>query len=78
MKDCYGTIFPDLSQFRFGKEVAGKVFKVNIDTLGPGHRDRHLNTDLPQWQACQQCEEFQGCYNLSTAKLAMQQAAAAL
>ena len=51
MKDCYGTIFPDMSQFRFGKELAGKVFKVKIDTLGPGHRDRHLDADLPQWQA---------------------------
>ncbi len=46
MKNCYGTICPDLAQFRFGKEVAGEVFRLRIDTLGPGHRDRRLDTDL--------------------------------
>ena len=78
MKDCYGTIFPDMLQFRFGRELAGKVFKVKIDTLGAGHRDRHLDADLPQWQTCQQCEEFQGCYDLSKAKLAIQQVVATI
>ncbi len=52
-----------MSQFQFGKELTGRVFKVKIDTLGPGHRDRHLDADLPQWQACQQCEEFRSCYD---------------
>jgi hypothetical protein len=78
MKDCFGTIYPDLSQFRFGKESVGKVFRLKIDTLGPGHRDRHLETDLVQWRDCMRCEEFRGCYDLSTAKMAMQQAAAAI
>lgn len=78
MKDCFGNIYPDLSQFRFGKELAGKVFRLKIDTLGPGHRDRHLETDLDQWQECLQCERFRDCYDLSTAKLAMQQAARAI
>jgi hypothetical protein len=78
MKDCYGTIFPDLSQFQFGKELAGKVFKMKIDTLGPFHRDRYLDADLPQWLACQHCEEFRGCFDLSMAKLAILQAASAI
>lgn len=78
MKDCFGTIYPDFSQFRFGKEIAGKVFRVKIDTLGPGHRDRRVEVDLPQWQTCQQCEEFRSCYDFSNAALATQQAVAAL
>jgi hypothetical protein len=78
MKECYGTIYPDMSQFRFGKELPGKVFRMRIDTLGPGHRDRHLDADLPAWQACQECGEFRGCYDFSNAKLAMQQAVSAI
>lgn len=78
MKDCFGTIYPDLAQFRFGKELPGKVFRLKIDTLGPGHRDRQLQVDMEQWQQCQSCELFRSCYDLSTAKLMMQRAAAAL
>jgi hypothetical protein len=78
MKDCYGTIFPDMSQFRFGKELAGKVFKLKVETLGPGHRDRHLDTDLQQWQACQQCQDFRSGYDFSHARLAMEQASSAI
>ena len=78
MKECYGTIFPDMSQFRFGKELPGKVFRLRINTVGPGHRDRHLQVSLEQWQDCQQCELLRSCYDLSNAKLTMQQAAAAI
>lgn len=78
MKDCYGTIYPNFDGLQFGKEIAGKVFRVKIDTLGPGHRDRHLEADLSQWQNCQQCAEFRSCYDLSNAKLAVQQAVAAI
>jgi len=76
MKDCYGTIFPDMAQFRFGQELVGKVFKVKIDTIGPGHRDRHTSVDLQQWQACHRCEEFRSCYDFSIAQMAFQQAVA--
>jgi hypothetical protein len=78
MKDCFGRIFPDMSQFRFGKELAGEVFRVKIDTLGPGHRDQHLEADLSQWQVCQLCEEFRSCYDFSNARLAIQQAVSAI
>jgi hypothetical protein len=40
MKSCFGTIYPDLSQFRFYHEITGKIFSMRIDTLGPEHRDR--------------------------------------
>lgn len=78
MKNCYGSIFPEMSQFRFGKELDGKVFRLKINTLGPGHRDRSFDADLPQWQACQQCEEFRSCYDFSNAKLAIHQAVSAI
>ena len=46
VKSCFGTIYPDLEQFQFGKPMAGKVFQITVNTLGAGHRDRKLDIDL--------------------------------
>ena len=72
MKTCFGTIYPDLEQFQFGKPMAGKVFQITINTLGPGHRDRKLDIDLDAWEVCRQCEDFQNCLDFSNARLQMQ------
>ena len=72
MKSCFGTIFPDLTQFHFGKELPGKVFHLRVSTLGPGHRDRNLEVAMKECEDCQQCEFFRSCYDFSSAKLAMQ------
>jgi hypothetical protein len=74
MKDCYGTIYPDLLQFKFGQEITGKVFQFRIDSRGAGHRERKLDANLGEWQDCQRCEDFHSCYAFSTAKLQMQEA----
>ena len=78
MKTCFGAIYPDLTQFQLGQELAGKVFCLKVNSLGPCHRDRRLQVDVEQWQQCQSCELFRSCYDLSNAKLMMQQAAAAI
>ena len=72
MKSCFGTIYPDLEQFQFGKPFAGKVFQISISSQGAGHRDRKLEIDLNACQGCQQCGDFRNCFDLSTAKLEMQ------
>ena len=74
MEPCFGTIYPDLQQFRFNQEISGKVFQMRIDTRGPGHRDKHLSYDTAAWDQCRQCDLFQSCFDFSNAKLAMQQA----
>lgn len=71
MKYCFGNIYPDLSQFQLNKEFASKVFRLRINTIGPLHRDRHLQVDVEQWQDCQRCELFRSCYDLSNAKMTM-------
>jgi sulfatase maturation enzyme AslB (radical SAM superfamily) len=76
MKDCFGNIYPDLEQLQFGATVTGKVFRVRVTTMGPGHRDRKLEVDRKEWENCQRCEDFRNCYDFSTARLAMQQAIA--
>jgi hypothetical protein len=73
MKECFGTIYPDVSQIRFGKEMVGKVFRLKIDTVGPLHRDRKLEINIQAWEDCQQCELYRNCYDFSTGKLLMQQ-----
>jgi sulfatase maturation enzyme AslB (radical SAM superfamily) len=73
MKTCFGTIYPDLQNFQFGKPLAGKVFQISVDTLGAGHRDRKLEMDVEAWQDCRQCEDFRNCLDFSNAKLQMQE-----
>ena len=72
MKTCFGTIYPDLEQFQFGKKMAGKVFQITVNTVGPGHRDRKLEIDEDAWQECRRCEDFQNCIDFSNAKRRMQ------
>jgi len=74
MKTCFGTIYPDLEQFQFGKPMVGKVFQILVDSVGPGQRDRNLDVDEEAWAECRQCGDFQNCYDFSTAKLLMQRA----
>lgn len=72
MKNCFGTIYPDLEQMQLGKPLAGKVFQISVDSLGAGHRDRKLEIDLNAWQDCRQCPDFADCRDFSSAKLEMQ------
>jgi len=72
MKNCFGTIYPDLEQLQFGKPAAGTVFQICIDSRGSNHRDRRLEIDLGAWQECQMCSDFRNCYDFSAAKLEMQ------
>jgi hypothetical protein len=78
MKNCFGTIYPDLEKFQFGKPLNGKVFQIIVNTLGPGNRDRGMHIDVNAWEDCRQCEDFQNCLDFSNAKLQMQQVLKAL
>lgn len=76
LKACFGTIYPDFAEFRFNQQITGKVFQMKINTLGPGHRDRHMELDAKAWEECQSCEHYRSCFDLSNAKLSMQRAMA--
>jgi len=76
MKDCFGTIYPELERLQFGATLSGKVFRVSVATVGPGQRDRKLEADRREWEDCQRCEDFRNCYDFSTARLNLQQALA--
>lgn len=72
MKTCFGTIYPDLEKFQLGEPLNGKVFRIIVSTVGPGHRDRELSVDVDAWEDCHQCDDFQNCVDFSNAKLRMQ------
>jgi hypothetical protein len=76
MKTCFGTIFPDPMKMQFFQPAAGKVFQVQISTLGPGHRDVKLDANMEEWQKCTECEEYRKCLDFCMASLAFKQAVA--
>ena len=79
-KDCFGSIFPDSLNLKNNVPNQGKVFTVWMKQLEgsvlPVQSDRSIETDLKQWEACQQCPEFGSCYKLSIAKMALESAIA--
>ena len=72
MKTRFGTMYPDLERFQFGKPLAGKVFQTTVNTMGPGHRDRKLDIDRDAWEVCRRCEDFPNCLDFSNAEIQMQ------
>lgn len=75
MKDCYGKIFPELPELhQINQTASGKVFLAQIRSNGPFHREPQLEMNLKAWEECQQCPHYNGCYDLSNARLAMQEA----
>lgn len=74
-KACYGTMFPDPFHQESERKKRGKVFSLQ-DVLPQGMHvpHRHVATDLREWDDCLACPEFEHCYRLCTAKLALEEA----
>ncbi len=71
-KHCFGSIFPDHIQ---GVERQGKVFSLCIDAPpGTMRCHPHIETDIRQWDDCRQCPEFESCYRLCMARIALETA----
>lgn len=69
-KECFGTIFPQ--RIQPGHNDA-KVFSVQIDLpAGMMRRTEVFDTDVAQWDDCQQCPEFDSCYKLCMARIAFE------
>ncbi|TWT50185.1 hypothetical protein Pla22_29260 [Rubripirellula amarantea] len=74
-QECFGTMFPH--SIGIG-EQSGKVFSVRVDAPA-GMMRAHVNTraDIQQWDECRRCPEFESCYQLCMAKIALETAVAA-
>ena len=68
-KDCYGTMFPDLSRLDLNKPLAGKALQVLVESHGIGVSSRQVTVRRDGWDECTACENYRDCYDLSMAKL---------
>lgn len=73
MRECFGTIYPDLAPVEYNKDLAGKVFTVRIDSFGLTHQAPRLKADMKAWEDCQACDLYRSCFDFSNAKLAIRQ-----
>lgn len=71
-KTCYGTMFHDTLHFNMNKEMKGKVFSFELDTVGLARSDRKVKTNIEEWDDCLRCPEYEHCYKLCMAKLALE------
>lgn len=75
-KACYGTMFHDTLHLDTNQAMKGKVFSFEVDLKGLGVSDRLVKTDIAEWDDCLSCPEFEHCYKLCMAKLALEAAVA--
>jgi hypothetical protein len=76
-KACYGGLFPDTLHLTNDRPKKGKVFSYTLHTAGGLYRaGRETGVDLAEWDRCIACPEFENCYKLSLAKLALNDAVA--
>jgi hypothetical protein len=76
-KTCYGNLFPDTLHVSNDRPKKGKVFSYTLHTAGGLYRAaREIGVDTDEWDRCTQCPEFENCYKLSMAKLALNHAIA--
>ena len=73
-KDCYGTMFHDSLHFSANEKMQGKVFSFELDSAGLMRTERSIQTDIAEWDDCVACPEFEHCYKLCRAKLALENA----
>lgn len=78
-KSCYGNLFPDTLHASSDPTKRGKVFSYTLHSAGGLYRgERETGVDTAGWDHCTQCPEFDNCYKLSLAKLALEGAVANL
>jgi hypothetical protein len=71
-KPCYGPMFPEtLGDGVDNGTVTGKVFGYDTAPRGLAVPKRIPNVDTKEWEDCLQCEAFDSCYKLSSAKFAL-------
>jgi hypothetical protein len=66
-------LFPDLLRLEHNKENRGRVASIFIESIGIGVQSRRLTMNEAAWSECVKHLNFRACYDLSLAKLALQQ-----
>ena len=66
--------FPDLLRLDHNVENRGRVASIFIESLGIGIQSHRLTIDEKAWSECVKHPNFRACYDLSMARLALQEA----
>lgn len=69
--DCYGTMFPDLIRLKRREALEGQAFAALAVSSGTGPQGRNLEVKREAWGKCVACPDYRTCYDLSLAKLEM-------
>jgi hypothetical protein len=69
-----GDLFPDLLLLEKNVLNRGRVLGAYLAASGLGIQERRVVEDPQAWQACIESPNFRSCYDLSLAKLHLQEA----
>lgn len=76
-KQCYGRMFPSVLHAEAGKPISGKAFVYRLENAGGTFiSGREVSVRMEQWDDCSECAEFERCYKLSMARLALESSVA--
>jgi hypothetical protein len=71
-KACYGTMLPDPKLISREREAGGKVFSLHfVQPIGLSRSRPQVREDPAQWDDCLRCAEFDSCYRLCMARIAL-------
>lgn len=73
-KSCYGLMFRDILHVEANKVVSGQAFSYELRSMGLARSDRQVQVIEEAWEDCLSCRDFEHCYQLSMAKLALETA----
>lgn len=73
-QECYGKMFPDFTRLKRKERLEGQAFTALVTGLGTGAQGRSLEVKREAWEKCMACLDYQTCYDLSLAKLEMNEA----
>ena len=68
---CYGKMFPDFTRLKRKERLEGQTFAALVTVSGTGAQGRSLEVKLEAWEKCVACPDYRTCYDLSLAKLEM-------
>lgn len=69
--DCYGAMFPDFTHLRLKLKSEGQAFSALVAGSGTGPQGHTLEVNRDAWEKCVACPDYRTCYDLSQAKLLM-------
>ena len=74
-QECYGKLFPSIENAEPNVDHKGKALSFRVERTEMIVPPRRVTkVDSTQWDECTQCAEFENCYQLSMARLQLEQA----